>query len=140
MKQIIEHEIGIVPDTVELSGYVYVDIHLGFRKLHFLLDTGSSNTWLSEKLYRKDPYLRSMGERVPKEEKLVLFGFNGDVDQKTQYKIDTDKLRLGGHDFSVVMHTANISYHEIDGVLGMDFLMEYKAILDLGNKKLKLVV
>lgn len=139
MKQtLIEVPIGVVPSTSELSGYLYVEVKIELRKLIFLLDTGSSHTWLSEQLFYKDAYLRNIGEVVPENEKMLMFGVNGDVVQEVQHRIVTDRFCLGEGCYKMELLTMNFAFHDVDGILGFDFLLPNKAIIDLKRKKLTL--
>jgi len=140
MKRIIEVPIGVKESSYYLSGFVYINVKLDMRNLVFLLDTGSSHTWLSEDRFKKDRYLQNISSVVAEKDRVVMFGVNGDVDQDQQHEILTDRFQVGGMDFTIHLMTVDFHLHDVDGILGLDFLLPNKAVIDLPNKKLLLEI
>jgi predicted aspartyl protease len=129
---------------IEEDGY-HLLIHpvINDREASLLVDTGASRT-----VFDKERFLKLAGEQeFEKNDKLSTgLGTNSMETQMTH----VENFKLGSlliRNFEVIildLHHVNASYQklglrEIDGVLGNDILMNYKAIIDFGKKELRLM-
>lgn len=108
---------------------LYIDASIGGRSMNFLLDSGSSVTIITEKVYQGlvgAPVLRSCNLRLT-----TASGNNLKVLGKTDLV-----FKIGQHRFEQETVVAGIDGHE--GIIGIDFLTGHNGELNFGTRTLKL--
>jgi predicted aspartyl protease len=111
----------------------FIKITVGYRNLsidipNILLDTGSATTILNADI------LSSIGIKPEASDTTAqIVGIGG---EESVYHKNVDYIKIENkvlHDFTIDVGILDYGF-EIDGILGMDFLMETNAIIDLQKK------
>lgn len=142
MKQTI---IPIVLLSIEDDGFhLLVEVKINNKKANMLIDTGASRTVFDKN--RIHHFIKH--NKFEKNEKLSTgLGTNSMVSQNAMI----EKMQLGKLvivDYKAVLldlshvNTAykQLKFKQVDGVIGGDILVPYKATIDYGKKKLKLML
>lgn len=128
---------------IEKKNYhVFVSLKIGEKPCRLLLDTGASKT-----VFDKEKILKFIPVNKLKshDSKSVGLGTNemetqvAVVKQLSINKLIIKKFTVAVLNIAHVNQTyATLNLPEIDGVLGSDFLMKYKAVIDYRKQILKL--
>jgi len=138
-----KYKINIIIEEIEKSNFhLFIELKIEKKKVRLLLDTGASKT-----VFDKKKVLRFVKEKNIKknESKSVGLGVS-EVETKIVKlknlkigKLKINKMEVAVLDLNHVNQTyAQIKLHEIDGVLGSDFLMKYKAVINYEKGTLSL--
>ncbi|TAE86467.1 MAG: clan AA aspartic protease [Bacteroidetes bacterium] len=139
----MKYKISLEICEIEKKNYhVFVSLKIGEKPCRLLLDTGASKT-----VFDKEKVLQYITSKQLKSNEGKSVGL-GVSEMETQEavvkclqfnKLTIKKLRVAvleiGH---VNLIYKNLELPEIDGVLGSDFLMKYKAVIDYRKQILKL--
>lgn len=124
-----------------------ISLYYKRTKCHFLIDTGSMYSYISEKSYRKldgdkefgltGEYVESIGFTGDTElspATIIEFNYNGFVHQHEFYVSEylSESLQR------VVNKKGKVK--EVDGVLGSDFLRKYRYIIDFNKCSITRVI
>jgi len=127
----------IVEEIEKKNFHLFVIINIGKKFARLLLDTGASKT-----VFDKGKILKfvKLSRLLAHEGKSVGLGIS---DAETQVvklnNIQIGKLAINSFEVAVLdISNVNITYNQIsipdiDGVLGSDFLMKYKATIDFNK-------
>ena len=115
----------------EAQNGLYIDVGIRGINTSLLVDTGATDTILSSTVYH----------RIPREKRPILRNFESKVKNADGSPIDilgsaTVELHVGRSVCSTEVVFANIG--NVDGMLGMDFLLATNANLDLRRMELSL--
>lgn len=139
----MKHKIKIEIREIERRNYhLFINMKVNDKACRLLIDTGASKT-----VFDAERVLQFV-----KPEKLVSNEIKsvglGVTDMDTQLakikKVQIGKFRIGKMEVAVLpIAHVNVTYDQIqlppiDGVLGSDFLMKYKAVIDYHKSVLKL--
>ncbi len=137
------HKINITILEIEKKNYhLFVQLTIGKKVARLLLDTGASKTVFDSKRVLKFVKKKNMKVNKSKSVGLGTSEVETKIVEINNLKFGTlvvKKMEIAVLDLSHV----NYSYEEIklpkiDGVLGSDFLMKYKAIINYPKAFLKL--
>lgn len=138
--------IAILPLTIfsiEDDGYhAKVIIEVNGKEACMILDTGASRT-----VFDENEITNFIGDNFIQENDRLSSGLGTSTMASKKVVIDEMKLgkiKIENYDATILDLThVNQSYHKLGltkvvGILGGDILNDYKAIIDYGNKELKL--
>lgn len=139
----MKHKIRIEIREIERRNYhLFINLKVNDKPCRLLIDTGASKT-----VFDSERVLQFVkAEKIISNEiKSVGLGVT-EMDTKLAKikKIQTGKFRIGKMEVAVLpIAHVNTTYDQlqlphIDGVLGSDFLMKYKAVIDYHRSVLKL--
>ncbi|HNP49841.1 MAG TPA: retropepsin-like aspartic protease [Bacteroidia bacterium] len=135
-------KIPLIIQTIEEDGFhLSVMAKINGKSVHLLVDTGASRT-----VFDKQRSLRYIGESSHEPHDKLSTGL-GTSSMKTHLAV-IRKIKIGElaiENFEAVLldlSHVNESYEKmgltpIDGVLGSDVLLKYKAVINYGKKELK---
>lgn len=135
-------KIPLIIQTIEEDGFhLSVMAKINGKSVHLLVDTGASRT-----VFDKQRSLRYIGESSHEPHDKLSTGL-GTSSMKTHLAV-IRKIKIGElaiENFEAVLldlSHVNESYEKmgltpIDGVLGSDILLKYKAVINYGKKELK---
>lgn len=137
--------IPIILLSIEDDGFhLLIEVKINDKKANMLIDTGASRTVFDKN--RIHHFIKH--KQFEKNEKLSTgLGTNSMVSQNTMIeKMQLGKLVIA--DYKAVLldlshvNTAykQLKFKQVDGVIGGDILVSYKANIDYGKKKLKLTL
>ena len=117
--------------------YIKATIHL--KDLFFLVDTGATRTCMNETCIKD--YLNSREQKLIKEGVEIMGLGTSEHKSRTCVLRKISFNRMGAYDFPVVITNLSDIFAalqmaagvELHGILGNDFLMKYKAVIDYGN-------
>lgn len=129
------HKIKIIIEEIEKKNYhLFIELEIGEKASRLLLDTGASKT-----VFDKEKVLKFVTEKKIRkhESKSVGLGVSNVETRIVKLKnlrfgnMKMDKIEVAVLDLDHVNQTYKLmKLKEIDGVLGSDFLMKYKAIIN----------
>jgi predicted aspartyl protease len=138
------HKINIIIQEIEKKNYhLFINIKIGKRSSRLMIDTGASKT-----VFDSTCVLKFVKKKMLKANKSKSVGLGtSDVVTKiveiNDLKYGTmkvQKMEIAVLDLSHVNHSyVELKLPKIDGVLGSDFLMKYKAVINYPKAVLKLV-
>lgn len=132
----------IIEEIEKKNYHLFVTIKIGEKVARLLIDTGASKT-----VFDKNCVLKFVNKKNLQTNKSKSVGLGtSDVETKIveikKLKFGTmkvSKMEIAVLDLSHVNHSyKEIKLPKIDGVLGSDFLMEYKAVINFAKAVLKL--
>jgi predicted aspartyl protease len=140
----MKHKIRIEIREIERKNYhLFVNLEVDGKECRLLIDTGASKT-----VFDSERVLNFTKADKIKLHEVKSVGL-GVTDMETRVarlkNIKVGKLRIGKMEVAVLpIGHVNVTYSqinlpEIDGVLGSDFLMKYKAVIDYNKAVLRLV-
>ncbi len=118
---------------------VTLPVYVNDRKFCFLLDTGASQTILAEHLVGdlSLEHIRATDQVISAGKDLFEVSFVCDV-----------RLQIGGWKYTAAMMAYILLDHlnaqletydvQVDGILGMDFLVQLKSLIDLSESRLQI--
>lgn len=141
--QMKKHKIKIIIEEIEKGNYhLFVEMKIGESKARLLLDTGASKT-----VFDKERVLQFVKKKNIKKNDSKSVGL-GSKEVKTKV-VELKKMKIGDMKIKEMevavldLENVNQSYlliklPKIDGVLGSDLLMKYKAIINYEKRILGL--
>ncbi len=138
-----KYKVKIIIEEIEKKNYhLFIELKIGEKKSRLLVDTGASKTVLD-----KESVLKYVKKNTIKKIDTKSVGL-GNIEVETRIvelkslrfgRMKIRKLEVAVLDLSHVNQSYTmIQLPEIDGVLGSDFLMKYKAIINYEKKLLVL--
>lgn len=118
--------------TKRLSRHVYLHSDITIRPIELLLDTGSMITLLAGDLLRNDVPICSSS--------LIITGITGSNNAITTLGSASGNIWIKQTPLRTNFQLIDRAFCGLkDGYLGMDFLLKYRAIIDLHNNKISLM-
>jgi len=138
------HKINITIQEIEKKNYhLFVQLKIEEKVARLLLDTGASKTVFDSKRVLKFVKKKNMKANKSKSVGLGTSEVETKIVEISNLKFGTMKVKnmeIAVLDLSHVNHSyQEIKLPKIDGVLGSDFLMKYKAVINYPKALLKLV-
>ncbi|MCS6819927.1 MAG: retropepsin-like aspartic protease [Chitinophagales bacterium] len=133
----------LIKDIRGAGFHVFLKVTVNGKRCVFLLDTGASKTVISKTWYEKN-----IGKRKLKSIKEETAGLHSSVAESFFGKIpmlEIGKLAIKNSVYAAIDLThVNSMYKKagikpIQGILGSDILLKYKAVIDYGNLVLTLI-
>ena len=117
------------------DGLIFTKIELTYNNKtktldNIVLDTGATKSLISQEV------VDDIGIRVSKEDKIVMsYGIGG---KEPAFIKEIDKIMIGNFIHkNVSIDFSRIDYEDINGLLGLDLLMEGGFIIDLNQMEMK---
>ena len=122
--QICDH-LPVISATLEIGGH-------SFRFDKVLLDSGSAGTLFPFDIFRKE------GIQPPSDARIrEMTGIGGGVESVVEFCVDVLVVgELNATNFIVQVGNTDYGY-EFDAILGFDFLLEARAILDFARMEMR---
>ena len=124
--------------NVEKSLHIYIKCKLNGKKGHFLVDTGASNSCISTA--KIDIFNLNVIENDSKAFGLGAMNLDAQLSSNNTLKINELKIKKFNLVVFDMQHIDNaIEIHQgkpIDGILGADLLIKYKAVIDYSKNRI----
>ncbi len=138
------HKIKLIIEEIEKKNYhLFIQLKIGEKIARLLVDTGASKTVFDSKCVLQFVKKKKLQANKSKSVGLGTSEVETKIVKINDLKFGTmkvKKMEVAVLDLSHVNHSyTELKLPKIDGVLGSDFLMKYKAVINYPKAILKLV-
>lgn len=133
--------VKIILAELDKGGYhLFVNVKVNGKRCRFLIDTGASRSVIDKTYFEKH-----VGKRNLKTIKLETTGLHSSVPESHFGKVkmlEIGKLAIKNQSIAAIdlshvnMTYAKLQQPKIQGILGSDYMMQYKMIIDYGQGKI----
>ncbi|MDT3402462.1 retropepsin-like aspartic protease [Mucilaginibacter terrae] len=140
-------KVNIPLQVIDMQGdgyHLLVNVKIGRKKYNVVLDTGASKTVFDHELLakaNKSIVMEATHRLSAGLGTLSMESFTAVVPVFNIGRLELPDFEVAVLDLSTINQAyAQLNHPEVLGVLGGDILMQYKAVIDYGKKRLKLEV